>query len=139
MLTKKLDIIDADRCVGCLSCVFACARRYGEGGYDRSAIAVRSAAGVEKGFVVIVCRACMDPPCAKVCPTNALVAKKGGGVFLNPNKCIGCGFCRNACPIGAVMWDEAANKPIICVQCGYCVDFCPHGVIGIVERQTEGV
>jgi Fe-S-cluster-containing dehydrogenase component len=33
-----------------------------------------------KGFVVVVCRACPDPPCARVCPTDALLPVQGGGV-----------------------------------------------------------
>lgn len=53
--------------------------------------------------------------------------------MIDYNRCIGCGTCRNACPIGAVMWDNETNKPIICVHCGYCVEFCPHGVLAMEE------
>lgn len=113
--------------------MFACARRFGNGGLLKSAIHIRSLGGFERGFSVIVCRACIDPPCAKPCPTEALVPRKGGGVIFYANKCIGCGACVDACPIGAVFWDASINKPIICVYCGYCVDFCPHGVIALRE------
>ena len=100
-----------------------------------SAIKVASIGGVERGFRVIVCRACRDPPCAAVCPTGALKPREGGGVIINYNKCIGCGYCREACPIGAIMWDEDDNKPIVCVHCGYCVEFCPHGVLALETVQ----
>jgi len=130
---RKLEVVDVDRCVGCLSCMFACARRFGKAGLAATAIHVRSAGGMERGFAVIVCRACPDPPCAKVCPTNALKPKPGGGVILLTNKCIGCGNCVKACPLKAVFWDEERNKPVICVHCGYCVDFCPHEVLAVKE------
>jgi len=129
----RLVVTDPDLCVGCMSCMFACARRFPEGGLGRTAIYVRSVGGVERGFTVIVCRACKDPPCAKVCPTKALMLRSGGGVILNPNLCIGCGNCREACPFNAVQWDVYANKPVICVHCGYCVDFCPYGVLALEE------
>jgi len=132
-LAKRLAVIDADKCVGCQLCMFACARRFGVGGLAKSAIHVRSVGGFERGFSVIVCRACIDPPCAKACPTEALVPREGGGVLFNPIKCIGCGACREACPIGAVFWDDVENKPVICVYCGYCANFCPHNVISLVE------
>ena len=130
---KRLVIVDVERCVGCMSCVFACSRRFGDGGVAKSAIWVGSIGGVERGYKVIVCRACKDPPCAAVCPTGALKPMKDGGVILNPNKCIGCKQCVEACPIGAVMWDEETMKPIICTQCGYCADFCSHGVLAVEE------
>jgi len=127
----RLSIVDTERCVGCQSCMFACARMQGEVGLATARIGIKSIGGMERGFTVVVCRACDDPPCAKVCPTNALKLRKGGGVRLDSSECIGCGKCRDACLIGAVFWDEEINKPMICTHCGYCVKFCPHGVLTV--------
>jgi Fe-S-cluster-containing dehydrogenase component len=90
---------------------------------------------MERGFVVVVCRACEDPPCAKVCPTDALKSRKSGGVYLDVSRCIGCGNCREACIINAVFWDEEDNRPMICTHCGYCAKFCPHKVIGLQNNK----
>ena len=132
-MPKKLSVIDVDLCVGCMSCVFACNRRFGDAGVSKSAIKVASIGGIERGFTVIVCRACPDPPCAASCPTGALKPRPGGGVISNSRKCVSCGNCVRACPIGAVMWDEEVNKPIICVHCGMCVGYCPYGVLEMEE------
>jgi len=93
---------------------------------------------MERGFTVIVCRACQDRPCAKVCPVDALKPRRAGGVVLDPDQCIGCGICRQACVIGAVFWDDQAAKPMICIHCGSCVKFCPHGVLELEKKgRTE--
>jgi len=134
-LAKRLAVIDIDKCVGCQSCMFACSRRFGSAGIGRSAIHIRSTGGIERGFTVVVCRACPDPPCAKVCPTDALKVRIGGGVILDSKKCIGCGLCKEACIIDAVRWDYELNKPIICIHCGLCVDYCPYDVIAIEELE----
>lgn len=135
-MAKRLSVVDMDRCVGCQSCMFACARRQGDGGLGTACIGVRSAGGIRKGFVVVVCRACPDPPCANVCPTDALQIRPGGGVRLRPERCIACGRCAEACPFGAVFRDHHTGKPLICVYCGYCARFCPYDVI---ELQETGV
>ena len=132
----RLSIVDSERCVGCQLCMFACARRQSEGGLAASCIGVRSVGGMERGFTIIVCRACDDPPCAKVCPTSALKLRKGGGVQLDTTACIGCGNCRGACLVGAIFWDEEANKPMICIHCGYCTKFCPHGVLKKARKES---
>jgi Fe-S-cluster-containing hydrogenase component 2 len=115
--------------------MFACVRRQDDAGLARSCLGVRSVGGMERGFAVVVCRACVDAPCARVCPTGALKARTGGGVLTDAGKCIGCGFCREACMMGAVFWDDETGKPMICVHCGYCVKFCPHGVLKMEDRE----
>ena len=132
-MAKRLSVIDIDRCVGCQACMFACTRRMGEGGVADSCIHVHSAGGMRRGFVVVVCRACADPPCARVCPTDALVVREGGGVRLKSERCIGCGHCVEACPLGAVFWDPKQDKPQICVYCGYCASYCPYNVLALEE------
>jgi carbon-monoxide dehydrogenase iron sulfur subunit len=132
-MPKRLSVVDVDRCVGCQCCMFACARRLGQGGLAASCIGVRSAGGIRKGFTVVVCRACPDPPCARVCPTDALRPREGGGVRLDAALCIGCGNCVEACPFGAVFWDREQQKPLICVYCGYCVPYCPYDVLAHEE------
>lgn len=136
----RLRVVDEERCVGCQLCMFACQRRTGLGGLAESAISPRSRGGLSRGLSIAVCRACPEPPCADVCPTNALKRRKTGGVILLPHKCIGCGFCKEACPLGAVFWDPSANKPVICIHCGTCARYCPHGVLALetgMEHREE--
>lgn len=132
-MAKRLSVLDADRCVGCQLCVFACGRRHGQGGLAGSGIWVRSAGGMRKGFVVIVCRACAEPSCASVCPVDALEVRAGGGVRLHPELCIGCHNCVDACPFGAAIWDATAEKPQICTYCGYCANYCAYDVLALKD------
>ncbi len=136
-MPKRLSIVDAELCVGCQSCMFACNRRFAEAGIGRSAILVQSMGGFDRGFVVRVCKSCKEPPCEKVCPTGAMTGRKGGGVVLNPDKCVSCGNCVRACTIGAIQWDTTADKPVVCVYCGYCAPYCPYGVLKLEEIQDE--
>ncbi len=87
----------------------------------------------------MVCRACPDPPCARVCPTDALIPRAGGGVRLQADLCIGCGNCVEACPFGAIFWDTEQNKPQVCVYCGYCAPYCPYDVLALeeIEEMTD--
>ena len=61
------------------------------------------------------CGACRDCGiCVTICPQAAIRRKDKGGVnyeyIVDPDKCIGCGFCAGACPCG--VWEMAANDPI---------------------------
>jgi len=136
-MAKRLSVVDVDRCVGCQCCMFACARRMGEGGVADSCIGVKSAGGVRKGFTVTVCRACPDPPCTHVCPTSALTPREGGGARLKPDLCIACRNCVETCPFGAIFWSEGDNKPQICVYCGFCEKYCPYDVIKLEEIKHD--
>jgi Fe-S-cluster-containing dehydrogenase component len=133
-MAKRLAVLDAQRCVGCQCCMFACSMRVGEGGLAASCIGIKSAGGISKGFYVIVCRACPNPPCARVCPTDALYVRPDGtGVRFKPELCIGCTNCVQACPFGAVFWSAQDDKPQVCIYCGYCAPYCRYEVIALEE------
>ena len=132
-MAKRLAVLDTERCVGCQACMFACARRLGDGGLAGACIGVHSRGGIRQGFLVVVCRACSNPPCARVCPTAALVMRTGGGVRFKADLCVSCHNCAEACPFGAVFWNQPEDKPQICVYCGYCAPYCPYDVIALQE------
>ena len=50
-MAKKLATLDMNKCIGCMECMFACSRRVGRGGFDKSAIRVRSAGHVRPRHV----------------------------------------------------------------------------------------
>ncbi|MBW1649819.1 MAG: 4Fe-4S binding protein [Deltaproteobacteria bacterium] len=54
---------------------------------------------------------------------------KGGGIaVINPDKCNGCGICRQLCRFDAVKENYEVDKTE-CEGCGVCVDFCPEKAI----------
>jgi len=46
---------------------------------------------------------------------------------IDPEKCVGCGACKETCPAGAI--SEDGGKCVIdaatCVDCGACAGGCP--------------
>lgn len=87
------------------------------------------------------CVVCDEIPCARSCPTGALVVPAGGWreirlgeLELDPERCITfhgspCGVCARACPVGeAALTLDTAGRPVVkpegCVGCGVCVTAC---------------
>ncbi|MHC9543146.1 MAG: 4Fe-4S dicluster domain-containing protein [Vulcanimicrobiota bacterium] len=137
-MAKVLRVTDIYKCIGCFCCMQACARQwYKSLSLDRSAIQIKSAGGIKNQMFGIICMGCSDPPCTKVCPTEALTPREGGGVKYDKKKCTGCHRCVKACPINAIGWDETLHEIIVCRQCGYCTKYCPHDVIDMVEVQQN--
>ena len=137
-MPKRLKVANPARCIGCYSCMMACARTW----YDtislkNSRIDIQTRGGIETPYVQIVCHACIDPPCMRACPIGALSKRKGGGVNLNKDICDGCGNCIEACLMGAIHLD-AEKKAVICKHCGVCPKFCPHDVLEMIEVDDSG-
>jgi len=136
---KILDAPRMARCIGCESCMLACARMV----YQRlspytSAIQIRSSGGLMGRMVANICTACAEPvPCVEACPTDALTPREGGrGMTYRKSECIGCRQCVDACPIQVIGWDEQEDKPVVCVFCGQCARFCPHDCLELVEAEV---
>jgi Fe-S-cluster-containing dehydrogenase component len=130
---RRLKVAHPERCIGCLSCMFACSRTHtGNASLRDSAIKIQTQGGIEGDFRVVVCRGCQDPPCVRACPSGALIKRPDGGVTFKKELCTGCGKCEKACLIGAISPGKE-GKPIKCMHCGACVAFCPHGVLEMEE------
>ncbi len=124
------------RCIGCDSCMLACARVvYRSLSPHVAALQIRSAGGIMGRMVAHICMACADPaPCVEACPTAALMPRTGGrGMTYRKAQCTGCHNCVEACPIQVLGWDERENGPVPCIFCGQCARFCPHACLELVE------
>jgi formate dehydrogenase iron-sulfur subunit len=107
----KAITIDLMRCTFCRACEVACEREHG-------GIANMFVQLVDERYAVpINCRHCRDGACVQVCPTHALHRETDDAVTIAPIKCIGCGLCTIACPIGAVRLDALTKTARKCDLC----------------------
>ena len=118
-----------DLCTGCRICELACsAVKYGTFAPRKARITVSMG---RDGLLVrpIVCEQCENAFCLRACPENAISRDQTtNAVVVDSEKCIGCGLCTKACPIGAIKIDVRARKAVKCDLCGgepACVKYCP--------------
>ena len=52
-------------------------------------------------FVPKMCNHCQEPACTQVCPKSATFQTPDGAVLVDEDRCIGCLYCKQACPYGA--------------------------------------
>lgn len=158
-------LADTKTCIGCHACEVACVVTYNDGHYPqlREHFLPRIKVHLfnysdKKAYTATTCRQCENAPCAKSCPTAALV-QQDDKVNLDKSRCIGCKACAIACPFGAIeMVDEgksaflsgaAAHKedliPFVANKCDLCharrespacVDACPTGSLQLIDLAT---
>jgi molybdopterin-containing oxidoreductase family iron-sulfur binding subunit len=89
---------------------------------------------LEHKEVVVLCNHCVNPPCVKVCPTQATYQRPDGIVMMDFHRCIGCRFCMAGCPYGSrsFNWrDPRAGLPAKVPNPAY-----PTRMRGVVEKCT---
>ena len=133
----KMIVVNASVCSGCRICEMVCSIKH-EGVVNpaRSRIRVIQHESVLLD-VPVLCKQCESPPCAAVCPTDAIKRdEKLNQVIIDYELCIGCKICVAACPFGAMGFDTKARKVINCDLCDgdpECVKFCSVKAIECVD------
>ena len=84
---------------------------------------------------LVLCNHCDNPPCVRVCPTQATFKRKSDGiVMMDMHRCIGCRFCMAACPYGARSFNYRDPRPFISEK-EENLEF-PTRMKGVVEKCT---
>jgi DMSO reductase iron-sulfur subunit len=153
-------VFDASSCSGCKACQVACKdknnlplgvlwrRVYEVSGGKWTHTGEAWTSTVFAYNLSIACNHCVHPKCAGVCPVDAYEVRLDGIVLINPQKCIGCGYCAWACPYDAPQVDKSAGYMTKCNLCydnldiglpPACVAACPLRCLELVESSTQGI
>ena len=63
---------------------------------------------------LLLCNHCDNPPCTRVCPTEATWKRASDGVvMMDWHRCIGCRYCVVACPYGSRSFNWRDPRPFI--------------------------
>ncbi len=120
-----------DKCIDCSSCINACKRRHKKSRMTMDGITFDCIS------LPNTCKSCPDPDCVKACRKGAML-KKNDRIFVDPEKCVGCGLCKKACPYDAIVIIERTDlekkgffrrrkteekKKKRAFKCDLCIDF----------------
>ena len=111
--------VDPSRCIGCRSCVAACAECDSHRGESMIHVDYIDRPN-SIATTPMVCMHCVEPTCALVCPADAIKQGEDGIVrsALKP-RCIACSNCVLACPFGIPTVHVA---PEVMMKCDMCYD-----------------
>ena len=157
---------DSTKCTGCKACEVACftvhSRQHNPIGKTVGTVTVPVTPRLyltkfEKGCMPVQCKHCEDAPCLNAC-TKGAISRIDCQVIVDPEKCIGCKDCMQACPFGAIALPPYAKNGHVVAQamspepqvfaskCDLCqgieggpacVRVCPHEALRIVDPEAE--
>ncbi len=137
--------LDLNRCTGCRACELACSTENNLG-FGRSWRRIETF-NTERDpraphhHLSIACNHCENAPCVAACPAGAITRDEAAGlVTLNPDRCMGCGYCAWVCPFEAPTLDDRDGLMGKCTLCPdrtaqgespACVEACPTDALGL--------
>ena len=144
-------VFDVNRCTGCQACQLACTLE-NDLAPDRSWRAIntfneRRYPDVPLFHLSLACNHCAEPACMTACPALAYSVDAGSGaVLIDPDACIGCGYCAWACPYDAPRFDADVGVMTKCTFCNHrlaaglapaCAALCPTGALSVSPLPEE--
>ena len=117
-MKKTSFVIFKQDCMGCHACEIACKQEHGLG------VGPRLIRVIERSplFIPVYCHHCTKAPCLASCPVDAIYKDARNIVLINGEICIGCKECVEACPFGAMQFDDDTEIAIKCDQCVERID-----------------
>src|SRR5690606_1891663 len=140
-------LVDMRKCIGCQACTVSCSvENLPPVGQFRTTVLqyeVDKPDGSAPAMVSLprLCNHCDNPPCVPVCPVQATFQRTDGIVLVDSERCVGCGYCVQACPYDARFINRETQTADKCTFCEHrleagllpaCVESCVGGarVIG---------
>jgi Fe-S-cluster-containing dehydrogenase component len=89
-----------------------------------------------------ICMHCAEAPCASAAQNGAVRCRPDGIVLIDPEKARGQKHLAQACPYGAISWNEETQLPQKCTLCAHlidegwtttrCAQVCPTGALRLI-------
>jgi carbon-monoxide dehydrogenase iron sulfur subunit len=147
----KQVIVKDELCMGCRLCEVYCRLKHSKSkdlikAHNKETPRPISRLRVdEKGVVSLSvrCQHCADAPCLRACLTGALSRDPLTNLIeVDEERCIGCGTCSLACPLGVPRLDPARKVMVKCDLCQgeeipVCVANCPNEALVYAEVPDE--
>ena len=101
---------------------------------------------------LLLCNHCENPPCVRVCPTQATFKRPDGIVVMDYHRCIGCRFCMAGCPYGARSFNFSDPHPFVkkpnmafpmrmrgvVEKCTFCSELLAEGKMPLCVSASQG-
>jgi Fe-S-cluster-containing dehydrogenase component len=125
-------LVVLDCCIGCHACEIACRQEHGlayETGSKWCQVLTlkprRLQGELHLDYVPTMCVHCEDPLCIRCCPVEAIAKREDGVVLVDDETCNGCRVCVDACPYGAMFYNEVTK---VAGKCNLCVERLDYGI-----------
>lgn len=141
-MERKYITCDQTICTGCGICEMLCSAEK-EGAFYPELSRIHLVHLDEKIAVSIACRFCEDTPCIKACPREALTMDEAKNVIrVDKMRCIGCGWCIEACDFGAIVMKRTEKSVVLCDLCEgrsqpKCVELCPKQALKVCTFDVQ--